>query len=114
MPRSDYEQIVRIDHNTVVTLDSWGGEYVTTSTRSGGWTASLHYHSAQRLTRLEGGPIGRGPGVMTQEGQFFRFWQPFPTVYVGDRIVEDDGTEWIVQFVRQYARTLQADVERVE
>lgn len=108
MPRSDYEQIVQVIRDGEPVLDSYGGEYVTTSTTSE-FSASKHFHSAQRLTRAES-----GPGLQTVTGVFFRFFPPFPTVAVNDRIRDDDGTEWRVQFVRPYARTLQVDVEDVD
>ena len=107
MPRSDYEQIVSIEHDGTVVLDSHGGEYVTGSS-SVSATASKHYHSSQRLRRAE-----QAPGLQTITEFFFRFFAPFPVIYVNDRIVEDDGTEWTVQHIRRYARTLQVDVERV-
>lgn len=114
MAQGDYELLVSIERDTN-TLDDYGGETASTATAATGLRATKHYYSRQGLERLEGTAQASGPGLLTKTKVFFKFQQPHPDVRVNDRIVEEVSLdEWLVMFVRTYARTMQVDCEIIE
>lgn len=89
--------------------DGAGGKVETFSEVSSGILAHRRRYSRVSLWRLEA-----GAGVRTEaQVLFLLYGGSYPEVRTNDVIREESGAEYLVMFVRPYARSLQIDTRRL-